>query len=54
MDIAEIVSNWTGIPLSKLQQTERNKLLHLSDELHKRVIGQVTRSPLATERSTSV
>eukprot|EP00249_Psilotum_nudum_P024553 c29216_g1_i1 orf=278-3310(+) len=39
-DIAEIVSKWTGIPISKLQQSEREKLLHLDDELHKRVIGQ--------------
>ncbi|KAL5999263.1 Chaperone protein ClpB3, chloroplastic [Asimina triloba] len=39
-DIAEIVSKWTGIPVSKLQQTEREKLLHLEEELHKRVIGQ--------------
>ncbi|KAH9537374.1 hypothetical protein CY35_16G049700 [Sphagnum magellanicum] len=39
-DIAEIVSKWTGIPISKLQQSEREKLLHLDDELHKRVVGQ--------------
>ncbi len=39
-DIAEVVSRWTGIPVSKMQQTERNKLLHLEEELHKRVIGQ--------------
>lgn len=39
-DIAEIVSRWTGIPVSKLQQSERVKLLHLDDELHKRVVGQ--------------
>ncbi|XP_009365844.2 LOW QUALITY PROTEIN: chaperone protein ClpB3, chloroplastic [Pyrus x bretschneideri] len=39
-DIAEIVSKWTGIPVSKLQQSEREKLLHLEDELHKRVVGQ--------------
>ncbi|KAL2634924.1 hypothetical protein R1flu_006403 [Riccia fluitans] len=39
-DIAEIVSKWTGIPVSKLQQSEREKLLHLDEELHKRVIGQ--------------
>ncbi|XP_054802690.1 chaperone protein ClpB3, chloroplastic [Prosopis cineraria] len=39
-DIAEIVSKWTGIPVSKLQQTEREKLLHLEEELHKRVVGQ--------------
>lgn len=39
-DIAEIVSKWTGIPVSKLQQSERDKLLHLEEELHKRVVGQ--------------
>ena len=39
-DIAKIVSRWTGIPVSKLNESERNKTLHLSDELHKRVIGQ--------------
>ena len=39
-DIAEIVSRWTRIPVSKLVQSEREKLLHLSDELHKRVVGQ--------------
>ena len=39
-DIAEIVSRWTGIPVTKMMQTERDKLLHLEDELHKRVIGQ--------------
>ena len=39
-DIAEIVSKWTGIPVSKLQQSEREKLLHLDEELHKRVVGQ--------------
>ncbi|XP_057863628.1 chaperone protein ClpB2, chloroplastic isoform X2 [Cryptomeria japonica] len=39
-DIAEVVSKWTGIPLSKLQQSEREKLLYLDVELHKRVIGQ--------------
>ncbi|KAH0969018.1 hypothetical protein GBA52_029117 [Prunus armeniaca] len=39
-DIAEIVSKWTGIPVSKLQQSEIDKLLHLEDELHKRVVGQ--------------
>jgi len=39
-DIAEIVSRWTGIPVSKMLQSEREKLLHLEDELHKRVIGQ--------------
>ncbi|KAH1200099.1 Chaperone protein ClpB3, chloroplastic [Glycine max] len=39
-DIAEIVSKWTGIPVSKLQQSEREKLLHLEEVLHKRVVGQ--------------
>ena len=39
-DIAEVVSRWTGIPVSKMQQSERDKLLHLEEELHKRVIGQ--------------
>lgn len=39
-DIAEIVSKWTGIPVSKLQQSEKDKLLHLEEELHKRVVGQ--------------
>ncbi len=39
-DIAEVVSRWTGIPVSKLLEGEMQKLLHLDDELHKRVIGQ--------------
>ncbi|KAJ0043855.1 hypothetical protein Pint_19125 [Pistacia integerrima] len=39
-DIAEIVSKWTGIPVSKLQQSEREKLLHLEEVLHQRVVGQ--------------
>ena len=39
-DIAEIVSRWTGIPVTKMQQSERDKLLHLEQELHKRVVGQ--------------
>ncbi len=39
-DIAEIVSRWTGIPVTKMMQSEREKLLHLESELHKRVIGQ--------------
>ena len=39
-DIAEVVSRWTGIPVSRMLQSEREKLLHLEDELHKRVIGQ--------------
>lgn len=39
-DIAEVVSHWTGIPVSRMMQSEREKLLHLEEELHKRVIGQ--------------
>ena len=39
-DIAEVVSRWTGIPVSRMIQSEREKLLHLEEELHKRVIGQ--------------
>ena len=39
-DIAEVVSRWTGIPVTKMMQSEREKLLHLEDELHRRVIGQ--------------
>lgn len=53
-DIAEIVSKWTGIPVSKLQQSDREKLLHLEEELHKRVVGQdpaVTSVAEAIQRS---
>jgi ATP-dependent Clp protease ATP-binding subunit ClpB len=53
-DIAEIISKWTGIPLTKLVATEREKLLHLEDELHERVIGQeeaVTAVAEAIQRS---
>ena len=39
-DIAEIVSRWTGIPVKKMAQSEKEKLLHLEEELHKRVVGQ--------------
>ncbi len=39
-DIAEIVSSWTGIPVKRMLQSEREKLLHLEEELHKRVVGQ--------------
>ena len=39
-DIAEVVSKWTGVPAQKMMQSEREKLLHLEDELHKRVLGQ--------------
>jgi ATP-dependent Clp protease ATP-binding subunit ClpB len=53
-DIAEIISKWTGIPLNKLVETEREKLLHLEDELHQRVVGQeeaVTAVAEAIQRS---
>ncbi len=53
-DIAEIISKWTGIPLSKLVESEKEKLLHLEDELHDRVIGQdeaVTAVAEAIQRS---
>lgn len=39
-EIAVVIARWTGIPVSKLRQTEREKLLHLGEELHKRVVGQ--------------
>ena len=39
-DIAEVVARWTGIPVTKMMQSEREKLLHLEEELHKRVVGQ--------------
>ncbi|MDV7188261.1 ATP-dependent chaperone ClpB [Lutibacter sp. TH_r2] len=39
-DIAEVVAKWTGIPVTKMLQSDREKLLHLEDELHKRVVGQ--------------
>ena len=39
-DIADVVSRWTGIPVSKMMQSEKDKLLHLEDELHRRVVGQ--------------
>jgi len=39
-EIAKIISRWTGIPIAKLTESERNKTLHLADELHKRVVGQ--------------
>ena len=39
-DIADVVSRWTGIPVSKMMQSEKEKLLHLEEELHKRVVGQ--------------
>ena len=41
-DIAEVVARWTGIPVAKMMQSERDKLLHLEEELHKRIIGQDT------------
>ncbi len=39
-DMANVVSRWTGIPVSKLTLSEREKLLHLAEELHHRVVGQ--------------
>ena len=39
-DMANVVSRWTGIPVSKLTMSEREKLLHLAEELHHRVVGQ--------------
>ena len=48
-DIADIISKWTGIPVSKLQEGEREKLLHLPDELHKRVVGQEAAVTAVTE-----
>ena len=47
--IAKIVSRWTGIPVSKLNESERNKTLHLDEQLHKRVIGQDEGVTLVTE-----
>ena len=48
-EIARIVSRWTGIPVAKLNESERSKTLHLGDELHKRVIGQDEGVELVTE-----
>eukprot|EP00274_Cyanoptyche_gloeocystis_P006245 CAMPEP_0196652498 /NCGR_PEP_ID=MMETSP1086-20130531/1829_1 /TAXON_ID=77921 /ORGANISM="Cyanoptyche gloeocystis , Strain SAG4.97" /LENGTH=886 /DNA_ID=CAMNT_0041983089 /DNA_START=411 /DNA_END=3071 /DNA_ORIENTATION=- len=48
-DIMEIISKWTGIPLTKLQESEKEKLLHLEDELHRRVIGQEEAVQLVAE-----
>ena len=48
-EIARIVSRWTGIPVAKLNESERSKTLHLGDELHKRVIGQDEGVKLVTE-----
>ena len=45
-DIAEIVSRWTGIPVKKMAQSEKEKLLHLEEELHRRVVGRMMRSRL--------
>ena len=42
-DIAEVVARWTGIPVAKMMQSERDKLLHLEEELHQRIIGQNVR-----------
>ena len=48
-EIARIISRWTGIPVAKLNESERSKTLHLADELHKRVIGQDNAVELVTE-----
>ena len=48
-EIARIVSRWTGIPVAKLNESERNKTLHLADELHKRVVGQDVGVEMVTE-----
>ena len=48
-EIARIISRWTGIPVAKLTESERNKALHLEDELHKRVVGQNEAVKLVTE-----
>ncbi|MCR5322414.1 MAG: ATP-dependent chaperone ClpB [Lachnospiraceae bacterium] len=48
-EIAKIISRWTGIPVSKLSETERSKVLHLGNELHKRVVGQDEAVQLVTE-----
>ncbi|MDO4633716.1 MAG: ATP-dependent chaperone ClpB [Eubacteriales bacterium] len=48
-EINRIISRWTGIPVTKLTESERNKTLHLADELHKRVIGQDTAVQLVTD-----
>ena len=48
-EIARIISRWTGIPVAKLTESERNKTLHLEDELHERVIGQDEAVKLVTE-----
>ena len=48
-EIERIVSRWTGIPVAKLNESERSKTLHLADELHKRVIGQDEGVQLVTE-----
>ena len=56
-DIAEVVSRWTGIPVTRMLQSEKDKLLHLEDELHKRVIGQdeaITAVADAVRRSRAV
>ena len=48
-EIAKIISKWTGIPVAKLSESERNKTLHLADELHKRVVGQDSAVSLVSE-----
>ena len=48
-EIAKIISRWTGIPVAKLTESERNKTLHLDKELHKRVVGQDEAVELVSE-----
>ncbi len=48
-EISKIISKWTGIPVAKLSESERNKTLHLADELHKRVVGQDSAVSLVSE-----
>ena len=52
-EIARIISRWTGIPVAKLTESERNKTLHLDEELHKRVIGQDEGVPLSVPKRAS-
>ena len=48
-EIAKIISRWTGIPVAKLTESERNKTLHLDEILHKRVVGQDNAVQLVTD-----
>ena len=51
-EIARIISRWTGIPVAKPTESERNKTLHLDEELHKRVVGQDEGVTKVTEASS--